>query len=69
VRIISTSRRSPAAQNSRTTVSASRVVRLWHYGERTGRLEGPFGHVWQISTRIENVSPGEMQRCFQDCLT
>ncbi len=32
------------------------------YGHRSGRIEDPFGHVWIISTQIEEVSPEEMQR-------
>ncbi len=36
------------------------------YGERVGRIEDPFGHVWMISTRIEDVSPEEMQRRYRD---
>jgi PhnB protein len=32
------------------------------YGDRTGQLEDPFGHVWSIQTRIEDVSPKKMQK-------
>jgi PhnB protein len=32
------------------------------YGERSGRLEDPFGHVWIVSTHIEDVTPEEIQR-------
>ena len=32
------------------------------YGERAARIADPFGHVWQISTTLEVVSPEEMQR-------
>jgi PhnB protein len=32
------------------------------YGDRSGRLEDPFGHVWLFSTHTEDVSPDEMQR-------
>jgi PhnB protein len=32
------------------------------YGDRSGRLEDPFGHVWLVSTHIEDVSPEEMQK-------
>jgi PhnB protein len=32
------------------------------YGYRQGRLEDPFGHLWIISTRIEDVAPEEMER-------
>jgi PhnB protein len=32
------------------------------YGDRSGRLEDPFGHVWVVSTHIEDVAPEEMQK-------
>jgi PhnB protein len=32
------------------------------YGYRQGRLEDPFGHLWIISTQIEDVSSEEMNR-------
>lgn len=32
------------------------------YGDRTGQLEDPFGHVWSIQQRIEDVSPKKMQK-------
>jgi PhnB protein len=31
------------------------------YGDRSGRLADPFGHLWIVATHIEDVSPGEMQ--------
>ena len=31
------------------------------YGDRSGRLEDPFGHVWLVSTHIEDVTPDEME--------
>jgi PhnB protein len=34
------------------------------YGDRTGRLVDPFGHIWLISTHTEDVSPEEMQQRF-----
>lgn len=34
------------------------------YGDRSGRLEDPFGHVWIISTHKEDVSPEEVQKRF-----
>jgi PhnB protein len=34
------------------------------YGERSGRLVDPYGHLWMISQHIEHVSPAEMQRRF-----
>jgi PhnB protein len=32
------------------------------YGDRSGTLEDPFGHVWTISTHKEDLTPEEMQR-------
>lgn len=32
------------------------------YGDRSGTLTDPFGHVWHISTHIEDVSPEEMDK-------
>lgn len=32
------------------------------YGDRSGRLADPFGHLWIIATHKEDVSPGEMQK-------
>jgi PhnB protein len=34
------------------------------YGDRSGRLVDPFGHMWSIATHQEDVSPEEMQRRF-----
>ena len=32
------------------------------YGDRTGTVEDPFGHLWTIATHIEDVAPEEMKR-------
>src|SRR4051812_5400661 len=32
------------------------------YGDRSGTLEDPFGHVWTIATHVEDVSPEEMKK-------
>ncbi len=32
------------------------------YGDRSGQLEDPFGHHWNLSTHVEDVSPEEMSR-------
>jgi len=34
------------------------------YGDRSGKLEDPFGHIWHLSTRIEELSQEEMQRRY-----
>jgi PhnB protein len=32
------------------------------YGDRTGQVVDPFGHIWSLSTHIEDVSPEEIAR-------
>ncbi|WP_180540100.1 VOC family protein [Nevskia soli] len=39
-----------------------RPVKTQFYGERSGTMVDPFGHVWTIATRVENVAPEEMQK-------
>ena len=35
------------------------------YGDRSGQLEDPFGHLWWVATHTEDVSPEEMQKRVQ----
>jgi PhnB protein len=37
-----------------------RPVRDQFYGDRSGTLEDPFGHVWHIATHKEDLSPDEL---------
>ena len=39
-----------------------RPVENQFYGDRSGQFEDPFGHVWSVSTRIEDVPPEEIER-------
>ena len=39
-----------------------RPVKNQFYGDRSGTLTDPFGHLWHIATHIEDVSPKEMQK-------
>jgi PhnB protein len=32
------------------------------YGDRSGQLEDPFGHLWWVATHKEDVPPDEMQQ-------
>ena len=32
------------------------------YGDRTGGIEDPFGHVWYVATHVEDVTPEEMKK-------
>jgi PhnB protein len=43
-----------------------RPVQNQFYGDRSGTVKDPFGHVWTIATHIEDVSPEEMSRRSQD---
>jgi PhnB protein len=38
------------------------------YGDRSGTLLDPFGHMWTIATHKEDVSPEEMQRRAQEAM-
>ena len=35
------------------------------YGDRSGALEDPFGHIWHIATHKEDVAAGEIQQRAQ----
>jgi PhnB protein len=35
------------------------------YGDRSGQLEDPFGHLWWVATHKEDVPPEEMQERVQ----
>lgn len=39
-----------------------RPVTNQFYGDRTGTIEDPFGHIWSLATHVEEVSPEELQR-------
>jgi len=32
------------------------------YGDRSGQLEDPFGHLWWVATHTEDVGPKELQK-------
>ena len=36
------------------------------YGDRSGTVVDPWGHVWSLATRIEDVAAEEVQRRFQE---
>lgn len=39
-----------------------RPVEDQFYGDRSGSLEDPFGHIWYVATHKEDVAPEEMKR-------
>lgn len=42
-----------------------RPVQDQFYGDRSGVLVDPFGHVWTLSTHMEDLSPDEIGRRFE----
>ena len=40
----------------------TRPVADQFYGDRTGGVTDPFGHVWYVATHVEDVSPEELER-------
>jgi PhnB protein len=38
------------------------------YGERSGRIQDPFGHKWSVSQTIEELSEEEVQRRYNEML-
>jgi PhnB protein len=46
-----------------------RPVKDQFYGDRSGMLEDPFGHVWSLATHKEEVSLEEMQRRSEAMIT
>lgn len=39
-----------------------RPMKTQFYGDRSGSLVDPFGHIWTISTHVEDVTPEEINR-------
>ena len=38
------------------------------YGDRSGQLEDPWGHLWHLATHVEDMTPKEMQRRGQESM-
>lgn len=49
------------ARASQAGATVLQPVEDQFFGDRSGKLADPFGHRWAISTRLEDVSPEEMQ--------
>ena len=45
-----------------------RPVANQFYGDRSGSLSDPFGHIWNIATHVEDVSPEEMTRRMESMM-
>jgi PhnB protein len=48
--------------------SEIRAVEDQFYGDRSGQFEDPFGHKWNVSTHIEDVSPEDMERRMKEAM-
>jgi PhnB protein len=42
--------------------AVKRPVQDQFYGDRSGTIEDPFGHVWTVATHVEDVSPEEIKK-------
>jgi PhnB protein len=49
--------------------TAQQPVKDQFYGDRSGALIDPFGHVWTIATHVEDVDPEEMERRMEQAST
>jgi PhnB protein len=38
------------------------------YGDRSGRIEDPFGYIWIVSTHIKDVSEEEMKKAMDEMM-
>jgi PhnB protein len=45
-----------------------RAVQDQFYGDRSGTLVDPFGHIWTIATHKKDVSPEEIEKHFEASL-
>ena len=50
------------AKATRAGAQTQRPVQDQFYGDRSGTLQDPFGHIWTISTHKEDVPPEEMDK-------
>jgi PhnB protein len=50
------------AQAIKAGGKVQRAVQDQFYGDRSGTLEDPFGHIWTIATHVEDVSMEELKK-------
>lgn len=50
------------AQAVAAGATVKRPVTTQFYGDRSGTVVDPFGHLWTLATHVEDVSPEEMKR-------
>ena len=52
------------AADAGATITMPAEDQFW--GDRFGQVQDPFGHYWQIATRIEDLTPEEVERRGQE---
>ncbi|TMH70155.1 MAG: VOC family protein [Betaproteobacteria bacterium] len=50
------------AQATAAGAMLKRPIKDEFYGDRSGAVEDPFGHLWHIATHKEDLSPAELRR-------
>lgn len=50
------------ANAARHGAAVLRQIEDQFYGDRTGTVQDPFGHVWHIGTHVEDIAPDELHR-------
>lgn len=55
-----------AVSNGAKLVTA---VKEEFYGDRSGRIEDPFGYRWVVSTHVKDVSEAEMKKAMKEMAT
>ena len=56
------------AQAVAAGATVKRPVQDQFYGDRTGTIEDPFGHVWHLATHTEDVPEPELRRRAEDAM-
>ena len=57
---------------ARAVEAGAKVVRALEdqfYGDRTGTIQDPFGHVWLVSMKKEDLTADEVQRRYDRMMT
>jgi PhnB protein len=54
------------AADAGATVTMPAADQFW--GDRFGQVQDPYGHLWQIATRVEELTPEEVGRRGQEFL-
>jgi PhnB protein len=55
-------------QALRTGATELQPLKNQFYGDRSGTLKDPFGHMWTIATHVEDIPPAEMERRLKEQL-